>query len=99
MSVPGTSETTQADPAMSAWQGQSGHTAKIVGGPSLTDAVEKRFCGHLRARSIQDQSRVRNIDSRAQPIWVRSAIDDRSNPRVDGVEPLRSEERRVGKEE
>src|SRR5262249_21985693 len=42
--------------------------------PTWVDAVEKRFCRHLRARSIQDQSRIRNIDSRAQPILVRISI-------------------------
>src|SRR5262245_16518080 len=34
--VLGTSATSHADPTMSAWEGQSRHTAKIVGGPSLT---------------------------------------------------------------
>jgi hypothetical protein len=33
----------------------------------LTDAVEKRFCGPLQARLIQDQLGVRNIDSRDRP--------------------------------
>jgi hypothetical protein len=32
--------------------------------PLLTDAVEKRFCGPIPARLIQDQLGVRNIDSR-----------------------------------
>lgn len=34
--------------------------------PLVGDTVEKRFCGPARARLIQDEPRMRNIDSRDQ---------------------------------
>jgi hypothetical protein len=37
----GTRETSRRDPVKSAYEGQSGHAADIVRGPTLTDGVEK----------------------------------------------------------
>jgi hypothetical protein len=41
-----------------------GTKADIPGSPSRADAVEKRFFSSERARLIQDQAQVRNVDSK-----------------------------------
>jgi hypothetical protein len=50
----------------------SGLDATVALGLFMTDAVEKGFCGDLRATLIQEQDQMRNLDSKNQsPGFVR----------------------------